>query len=315
MVRPGVLGAAGSRVIHAAQPGRLGAPVSGTWGAPRPDGLGTARPGVLGTAQLHQEAPRSGGLGAPRGGVAGPEQLGADGLGGLPTAGSDEPGLQEAGFGTEFDQPVNDGEDDTVDQTVNDQEDDTRENGPEPEDYGDFVEEPPSPNNNDEEGGPDDGDDAGDGDDDHSSDDDGCPGVLQANIDRHNRFRNPMLWSNTDMRTLIKVWKNEFVVACNNTRLASRHSRALTHEARVFLFLYRMIHGTSAQVLGALFNVTPMTALKSFDDLLFYHLYFDPFIPSHDNTMTNVELESLLLGVRNRQSPGIRYILIANQIS
>ena len=75
----------------------------------------------------------------------------------------------------------------------------------------------------------------------------------------------------------------------------------------MFLFLYRLTHGTSSQVLGALFRISPKTVLKIYHDVLFYLLMFDPHIPAHDESMTDVELESLLLGVRNRQSPGIRY--------
>ena len=126
------------------------------------------------------------------------------------------------------------------------------------------------------------------------------------NLNTYNRFRNPQLWSNSEMRTLIKIWRPEFEEFCNFCRPATRTRGILSHESCIFLFLYRMTHGTSSVVLGALFRISPRTVMKVYHDVLFYLLMCDPHIPAHDDTMTDVELESLLLGVRNRQSPGIR---------
>ena len=127
------------------------------------------------------------------------------------------------------------------------------------------------------------------------------------NVDRFNRFRNPMLWSNQDMLTLIKMEKEKFIEYCEFSRPATRNNCTLSHESRVFLFLYRFVHDTSGRVLGALFNIDSQVAIRTYNDILFYMFMFDPHIPCFDNTMTNEELESLLISLRNQQSPGIRY--------
>ena len=109
------------------------------------------------------------------------------------------------------------------------------------------------------------------------------------------------------MRTLVKIWKPEFIDFCNFCRPATRIHRVLSHESRVFLFLFRLTHGTSNHVLGAFFNISPKTVMTIYNEILFYLFMFDPHIPCYDDSMTDEELESLLLGVRNRQSPAIRY--------
>ena len=134
-----------------------------------------------------------------------------------------------------------------------------------------------------------------DGGDDYGDDEvDGGDSVAQ-NVNNFNRFRHPMLWRDKDMRTLIKIWKHEFINWCEFTRPATRRQCVLTAESRTFLYLYRITHDVSQEVLGALFGVSPKTAMKAYNDVLFFLLMSDHNIPSHDHTMTNLELESLLL--------------------
>ena len=64
---------------------------------------------------------------------------------------------------------------------------------------------------------------------------DGPPDGNNQNIDQFNRFRNPHLWSNSEMRTLIKIWRTEFDAFCQFCLPATRTSRGLSHESRMFL--------------------------------------------------------------------------------
>ena len=124
-----------------------------------------------------------------------------------------------------------------------------------------------------------------------------------------NRFRNPMFWNSSEMRSLIRISKNQFIEICNFTVEASPTSPILlSHESRVFLFLYRMAHKTSIHHLASLFDISPKAAKKVYDDVLFFLLMNDPHIPCiwNDETATENEVESFLQQLRDRQSPGIK---------
>ena len=82
----------------------------------------------------------------------------------------------------------------------------------------------------------------------------------------------------------------------------------LTHEARVFLFLYRFTQDVSTNVTGALFRISHQTAMKIFDDVLFFLLMCDPHVPRvwNDETATEADIHALLVRIRDSQSAGIR---------
>ena len=129
---------------------------------------------------------------------------------------------------------------------------------------------------------------------------------------RYNRFRNPHLWTGKELRDLIGIFPHEFAEFCTMTRPASLQlsdtRAALSHEARAFLFLLRFCQDFPIQVLGAFFKISCPTAMKAYDDILFYLLYFDPHIPRvwNDATASNEDIEALLLRIKENQSPGIR---------
>ena len=111
------------------------------------------------------------------------------------------------------------------------------------------------------------------------------------------------------MQKLIGIFKHEFLDFCTITAPASQNVRCvLSHKSRVFLFLYRMTQDASTHVLGALFKINHVTAMKVFDDILFYLLIHDPHIPRvwNDSTATEADIEELLVKIRDSQSPGIR---------
>ena len=117
-----------------------------------------------------------------------------------------------------------------------------------------------------------------------------------------------MLWTSAEKRVLIRINQQEFDLFCNFTAPASRHSTVLSHESRAFLFLYRIAHNTSKEVLGALFRVSPNTAMRAYNDMLFFLLMNDSYIPSMWNraNVTEQELQGFLIQLRNIQSAGIR---------
>ena len=126
----------------------------------------------------------------------------------------------------------------------------------------------------------------------------------------HNRFQNPHLFTSEEMRIMIGIFKHEFIDFCTFTQPVSRRIKCfLSHEARIFLFLYRYVHDVSASVLGVLFQISRNTAMNIFNDILYYLLYHDPLIPKvwNDETATDEEIEQFLLEIQEAQSPAIRY--------
>ena len=111
------------------------------------------------------------------------------------------------------------------------------------------------------------------------------------------------------MRVLIGIFKEEFVEFCNEMRPASQNIRSvLSHEARVFLFLYRYVQDCSTYVLGALFRISKQTAMKVYDDMMMFCLYHDPYLPRvwNDATASEADIEALLTRIQQTQSPGVR---------
>ena len=134
---------------------------------------------------------------------------------------------------------------------------------------------------------------------------------FQNQLNNHNRFRNPQLWTNEELRVLIGIFRQEFVEFCVFTRPATQHRRSsLTHESHTFLFLFRYVQDASCEVLGALFGISADSAMRYYDDVLYFLIYHDPYIPRiwNDATASIQDIESLLRDVQQRQSPGIRYL-------
>ena len=111
------------------------------------------------------------------------------------------------------------------------------------------------------------------------------------------------------MRVMIGIFRGEFIQFCNEMRPASNCVRSvLSHEARVFLFLYRYVQDCSTYVLGALFKISNKSAMKVYDDMMMYCLYNDPYLPRiyDDATASEADIEALLTGIMQNQSPGVR---------
>ena len=68
-----------------------------------------------------------------------------------------------------------------------------------------------------------------------------------------NRFRHPRYWTDTEMRKLIRIKKAQYNELCTFTLPATVGHTVLSHQSRVFLFMYRMAHKTSIYHLGVLF--------------------------------------------------------------
>ena len=111
------------------------------------------------------------------------------------------------------------------------------------------------------------------------------------------------------MIELIRISKTEFINFCHKTAPATRNNSFLSHESRVFLFLYRVSQDASIHILGALFRVSPNTAMKAFNDILFFLFMKDSYIPSvwNDPNISDAEIEDFLANLRDSQSPVIRY--------
>ena len=64
----------------------------------------------------------------------------------------------------------------------------------------------------------------------------------------------------------------------------------------------------STELLGAMFKISPKTAMKVYDDILFFLLMHDPNIPRiwNDRTATDQDIEDLLRNIIDQQSEGIR---------
>ena len=128
-------------------------------------------------------------------------------------------------------------------------------------------------------------------------------------MNQHNPFRNPHLWSNEDLRVLIGIFRSEFTEFCEFARPASANRRSiLSHESRVFLFLFRYVHGISTELLGTMFKISADTAMKVYDAVLFFLLMHDENIPRiwNDRSATEQDIEDLLRNIIDQQSEGIR---------
>ena len=180
------------------------------------------------------------------------------------------------------------------------------------DDYGSNVDGQDSPGQQGHGGDGDGGE--GDGGDGDGGDGGGLGGVGDVgHVNAYNRFRNPELWTSNELRTLIRIHKREFEQFCIMTAPATQNRTALSHDSRAFLFLYRLCQGASADVLGALFRVSPNTAMRAYKDVLFYLFMNDNNIPTtwNNGNLSEQELTEFLTNLRNAQSPSIRYILLS----
>ena len=134
--------------------------------------------------------------------------------------------------------------------------------------------------------------------------------LLDASRNMANRFRNPLIFSSEDLRILVGITKEEFIEFCRYTAPASpTRNVKVSHESRVFLFLYRYKQGASCDVLSVLFEISRQSCMTIFNDVLFYLFYHDPHIPRmwNDETATSHDIEVFLREVAERQSPSIRW--------
>ena len=123
-----------------------------------------------------------------------------------------------------------------------------------------------------------------------------------------NRARNPHFFTREQLRQQIKIFPDEFHQLCDFCVAATGNNTTLTHEARVYLFKYRLVHHTSYADLGVMFDVDEDTAKNSYEDILMYFFNFCSFMPNiwNDVNATEVEIENLLRSIKERQSPAIR---------
>ena len=111
------------------------------------------------------------------------------------------------------------------------------------------------------------------------------------------------------MRTMIGIFQHEFIRFCTWTQPASSSVRSvLSHEARIFLYCLRLVQDLSMEVLGALFDISNKTAMKVYDDVLWFLLFNDPNIPRlwNDATATQEDIRTLLRRIQEGQSEGVR---------
>ena len=125
------------------------------------------------------------------------------------------------------------------------------------------------------------------------------------------KFRNPHFNSADEMRDKIKIWPHEFRAFCLESAIATRPNNILSHEARVFLYLFRINQGCTFKMLEWHFDIATETARHTYLDIFAYFVLFDPHIPSifDDNSVTEAEIEGYLFAIRDSQSPGIRRIV------
>ena len=71
----------------------------------------------------------------------------------------------------------------------------------------------------------------------------------------------------------------EFIELCRFLQGTDYSRLELSHEFRIFLFLYKYIHDVSHEHLGVLLGVTRKSIERSYDDVLFYFKQFFPHIP------------------------------------
>ena len=81
-------------------------------------------------------------------------------------------------------------------------------------------------------------------------------------------------------------------------------------QARVFLFLHRFVSGKAFADIALDFDIDQDTAKNTYQDILMFMLCHDAYLPTiwDDTTVTDDEIENLLLGIKRRQSPGIKKI-------
>lgn len=82
--------------------------------------------------------------------------------------------------------------------------------------------------------------------------------------------------------------------------------KVLTHEARAFLFRYKLAQGDSFEKIGVLFGINAAASKRIYDDFVWHQFLFDVNIPSYNANIVDDEMTQFLRTIKENQSPFVR---------
>ena len=132
-------------------------------------------------------------------------------------------------------------------------------------------------------------------------------------ISNCNRYLHPRLWTDSEIRTKIRITKEMFLEEFCPPLMCATQIERHEHEAKCFLFLIKMASNESFDSLASDFMISTKSARSWFLDISFAMFLTCPYIPSlfNDNQTSDAELDAFFASINNDQSPYIRHIVSA----